>query len=293
LATLKDLSVSWISLVKKPANGKALTLKNLGTDQAAIPFALTKFTVSKAENDSEPERMVAYGIVYSPDETDLQGDTADAVTIRRAAYEFMREGRLKSIDTEHNFNAAQAFVAESWLVRKGDAYFADQPEGSWAVGIQIGDPDLWNHIKSGEMTGISLAGYARETQEYEAHRYTEKSHETPGWFQQFLKSVGFSPKPENPDTNGDTDMTKDDIAAVAKAVVAIIKEDAAAAVTPPETPPAAAADNADTLAETVSNAIAKGLENIDTKIDDAVAKALAKGMKETGENAATTEESFL
>ena len=134
MAKLKDLSVSFLSLVASPATGKGLTLK-AADGQRPAAFDLV------VKND---DMMRAYGVVYAPDQEDAHGDTADADTIRKAQAEFMREGRLKNIDTEHSFTSEMAYVAESWLVRKGDKLFPDEPEGSWAVGIQINDPDLWS-----------------------------------------------------------------------------------------------------------------------------------------------------
>ncbi|MCK5872898.1 MAG: hypothetical protein KAG26_08730 [Methylococcales bacterium] len=141
---LKNLSVEFISLVKKPANDKALILKG------AVQFALAK------TND---EMQRAYGIVYSPNVEDLQGDIADAETISKAQTAFMKDRLQKNIDTNHDFAKVDAFVAESWIVRKGDELFPTEI-GAWAVGLQVDDVSLWKDIKLGDYTGISLAGTA-------------------------------------------------------------------------------------------------------------------------------------
>ena len=179
---LTDLKIDFISLVKRPATGKSLTLKN-GTHEASL------FEIKKMDDD----RQVAYGIVYAPDEVDSQGDMATSDTIRSAAYGFMKKGRNQNIDTEHNFETTHAYVAESWLVRKDDPLFADEPEGAWAVGIQITSPDLWQKLKAGDYTGLSLAGTAAR----------KNDDVPPNWFTKFIKNLNLTQKTEQKSMNED------------------------------------------------------------------------------------------
>lgn len=150
---LKDLFIKFISFVGKPANRRGLILKD---EDGARTFEIVK------TND---EMRRAYGIVYAPDEQDAQGDWTDAGEILKAADDFMRAGRLKAVDENHDFEPKDAFVAESWLIRKGDPLFPDETPGAWAVGIQILDETIWNKLKKGELTGLSMAGTAAKTPE--------------------------------------------------------------------------------------------------------------------------------
>lgn len=308
MAKLKDLSVSFLSLVSKPATGKGLTLKAAdGKRPAAFDLVV--------KND---DMQRAFGIVYAPDQEDAHGDTADALTIRRAAAEFMREGRLKNIDTEHSFTNQMAFVAETWLVKKNDQLFPDEPEGSWAVGIQINDPDLWAQLKSGELTGISLAGIARHEPEPDdpgQQYYTEKDA-APGWAARLIKALtGATPQ----EPVEETEMNKDEVQALVGETLKSVLPDALkdamkAAVDPPAKgqptevekavaaalkaagfePKAPVADldkDAQTeIAKAVEAAVQKA---IGTKVEDAVTKALAKGATETDPALGDTEESFV
>ncbi len=317
MAKLTDLSVSFLSLVKTPATGKGLTLK-AAEGQRPAAFDLV------VKND---DMMRAYGVVYAPDQEDAHGDTADADTIRRASTEFMREGRLKNIDTEHSFTSEMAFVAESWLVRKGDTLFPDEPEGAWAVGIQIGDPDLWKQLKSGELTGISLAGIARMEPEPDdpAHpRYTEKDAEV-SLIARLIKALTGAP-PQEPVE--ETDMTKDEVQALVGETLKSDLPDAlkdalkSAGFTAPqadaeelkkakellkangievtEPKPQEATDDLDTkIAKAIEKALGKSGDapkgadkDIDQKIEDAITKALAKGVTETDPSGGNAEESF-
>lgn len=282
MANLKDLSVSFLSLVARPATGKGLTLKS---DNPAERFTTFDLVV---KND---EMMRAYGIVYSPGQVDAHGDSADADTIRRAQAEFMREGRLKNIDVEHSFNAEQAYVAESWLVRKGDPLFPGEPEGSWAAGIQIGDPDIWRQLKAGDLTGISLAGVARmepQPDDPPIPHYTEKS--APGWFRAWLKAL------TSADRTTTTEETEMDDKAIQGLVRDTLKAELPGAIaealkaagsaplqTPPATPPVQAEETG------LEKAIAKGFDALEAKIDAKIAKATAKGVVETGPLGAASE----
>lgn len=143
--------ITHVSLVDKGANGKEVLWK--GGDK---PVHTTIVKIAKTD---EEQRMV-YGIVYAPEQVDSQGDIADAKVIREAAYDFMKSRFTNNVDQQHNYVNDEGFVAESWLVRKGDALFAGEPEGSWAVGIYVEKDDTWEAVKKGEITGLSMAGYA-------------------------------------------------------------------------------------------------------------------------------------
>lgn len=147
---ITDLDVHFISLVKRPANGRGIILR--GATSAAREFAITK---------ADPVLKRVYGIVYAPDSVDAHGDWTDAETIRKAADAWMQSGRSRNVDAEHDFEPLPAFVAESWLTKAGDPLFPDEKTGAWAVGIQIEDAALWDAIEAGEVEGLSLAGTAR------------------------------------------------------------------------------------------------------------------------------------
>lgn len=158
---LTELEVQWISLVDAGANGKAITYKSRSaTGDSPTGAPLRTVQVAKADDD----KRLVYGIVYAPDQVDSHGDYADAATIERAAHQFLRDLNAQNVDTQHNLQKAAAYVAESWIVNKGDAQFADDP-GAWAVVIKVDDDDLWQAIKSGEIGGISLYGRAIPVEE--------------------------------------------------------------------------------------------------------------------------------
>ena len=149
---LENLEVSMISLVKSGANKKSIIYKS-----AKEPNLSKDIKIIKSD-----EEGVVYGIVYSPNEIDSQGDFADANTIKTAAYSFMKSGFAKNVDREHSFNNVDAYVCQSWLIKSGDPVFPDEKEGSWAVAIKLESDELKDAVKKGEISGISMAGVANK-----------------------------------------------------------------------------------------------------------------------------------
>ncbi|OUT11079.1 hypothetical protein B9N62_07020 [Campylobacter concisus] len=144
---ITDMQIKLISLVSAGANNKKIIYKNENFNE------LLRVDFKK----SDAEQGVVYGIVYAPDEVDTQGDFANADEIKRAAYNFMKRSDLSyCIDVNHNFNIADAYICESWIVKSKDKFFNE--EGAWAVGIKIEDEELREMIKNGTITGLSMYG---------------------------------------------------------------------------------------------------------------------------------------
>jgi len=153
LRKLKKIDVNFISLVDRGANKKRLIFKR-DVEPGAV-FEKTLPIIKRSE-----EQKMVFCIVYSPDETDSQGDSAASEVIKEAAYNFMKCARTNNVDRQHDFIPDEGFVAESWIVKENDSLFPDEPAGSWAVGIKVENEDTWLLIKEGEITGVSLAGIA-------------------------------------------------------------------------------------------------------------------------------------
>lgn len=213
---LKNLDVQWISLVRNPANGLPLLLK----DANLKPFRVLK---------TDEERRMVYGVVYAPNMVDSQGDFADRFEIERAAHAFLKAGRGQQVDRNHQFEAVDgAYVAESWITRGDDGYFSDGLQDAWAVGIKIEDEALWNAVKAGEYSGLSLAGNAER--EPVGDEPTPESAPAP--------APEPEPEPEPPAT-GDVTVSKAEFAALCRAVEAIATSlaEPAPPAEPPPSPP--------------------------------------------------------
>ena len=100
------------------------------------------------------EQRIVWGEVYVPNVPDSDGDYMNEETIRKMAYKFMGNLRLKNIDVQHNNAAVKgACVVESFIARKDDPDFIF---GAWVVGVHVPDDATWGAIKKGDINGFSI-----------------------------------------------------------------------------------------------------------------------------------------
>lgn len=148
---LKDMNITHISLVNKGANKRSIIYKSADKDpEHEKNVALVKY---------DDKKGIVYGIVYAPNEMDTQNEFATADEIEKAAFGFMKSLNAKNVDKNHDFENKDAFVAETWIVKSGDALFPNDV-GAWAVGIKLESEELKKSVASGEIGGLSMAGTA-------------------------------------------------------------------------------------------------------------------------------------
>ena len=122
------------------------------------------FNVSVLKADETDEERFVLGAVLIPDETDLQDDLITAEEIEHAAHQFMiNKGDIGIQHEEWPQNAA--IIVETYVVRQ-DLDINDQHviKGSWMLGLKILSDEMWNAVKSGELTGFSIGGQALRRQ---------------------------------------------------------------------------------------------------------------------------------
>lgn len=173
-------------------------------------------TLTKASDDAG--ELTA--IIYAPEHPDTDDHVADTAVIKDMAYHFQKEGG--QIDIRHNGQVVdkdRAYVAESFIVQKGDPRFLDykddegnpvNTEGAWATVTKIDDPKLRQLYRDGEWNGISMQGTGVMS--------VEKSDEAaPSWFSKFLKAVGIDGPPRNTNSTEVDDMKIEEMEALLKA----------------------------------------------------------------------------
>lgn len=153
---LKEIKVKIVSLVGKAANGFVVICKCRDADTKKGNTEIN-FNIKK----SDELKKKIYGIVYTPNKEDSQGDYATAETIEKASDSFMIQlNGTNKIDTEHNLIIEPGLnIVENWIVRKGDELFPTET-GAWAIGVKVKDDEIWNKIQKGELTGFSMYGEA-------------------------------------------------------------------------------------------------------------------------------------
>jgi hypothetical protein len=112
-----------------------------------------------------PEEMVSIGVVYMPDEADLQDEWGERTVIEKAAHDWMANYRWA--DAEHSWQQGAGIPVESYIAPCDiHTYFGKDlgkdyiTEGSWVVGMKWA-PEWWAKVKNGEISGYSLGGFKR------------------------------------------------------------------------------------------------------------------------------------
>lgn len=166
--------------------------------------------------DDFAEKGELTAVVYAPELRDSQGEIASGAVIKDMMYDAAKEGL--SIDIRHNEKALakeDAYIAESFIVQKGDPRFADATDydnnpvdvtGAWAVVLKIEAPDLRAAYREGKWEGISMGGAAASVPDNAAEKVLAK----------LLQKISNTSPQESQDL-GDIDMTGDELtAAIAK-----------------------------------------------------------------------------
>ncbi len=148
---IKNARIEFVSLVDRAANKKRFLITKSADDTA--DFLLTG-KILKADRDTHH----ITGIVYEPMTEDAHGDFMTADEIAKAAYWFAKNG--DKVDRQHNFKSLPGVsVVENW-VAKSDTEIDGQKirKGTWLITVEVDDPQIWDGICKGEITGFSMGG---------------------------------------------------------------------------------------------------------------------------------------
>lgn len=106
------------------------------------------------------KQHIVTGVVLEPDTTDLQGDTIMAEEIEKAAYQFMEYyGR---IGYQHEKFDKELKIVESWVTSVDFVLNnVKVKSGSWLMSVRVLEPEIWEQIENGEITGFSIGGESR------------------------------------------------------------------------------------------------------------------------------------
>lgn len=148
---ISDAKIMYVSLVDKAANKRQFLITKADGGKADFQ---TFGRILKADAESH----FVTGIVYEPMQEDTQGNYMTEAEVTKAAYWFNKNGNGN--DLQHNFEPlAGANVVENW-VAKADFDINGQPvkKGSWLMTVEITDPDIFEAIQKGDITGFSMGG---------------------------------------------------------------------------------------------------------------------------------------
>lgn len=189
---ISDAKISFVSLVDKAANKKKFLITKAEAGSAS--FASYGRIVN-----ADAESHYITGIVYEPMTEDAHGNYMTEEEITKAAYWFAKNGN--QLDLQHSFEPLEdAAVVESY-VAKCDMEINGQSikKGTWLMTVEVNDPDVFEAIKKGEITGFSMGGVGKYSSEdvalddvaKTAIPTTPADREKRGLFKRLAAALGF------------------------------------------------------------------------------------------------------
>lgn len=180
---ITDAKISFVSLVDKAANKKTFLITKSDKDA-------TTFTTYGRILKTDADNHFVTGVVYEPMVEDSQGEYMTEEEITKAAHWFMKNGG--DVDLQHCFKKCEGAEVVESFVAKCDMEIEGQEikKGTWVMTMEIADPDVWESIQKGEITGFSMGGAGVHSEENVDLPVVEKAEEPKGLLKKLAKALG-------------------------------------------------------------------------------------------------------
>lgn len=141
-----------------------------GKPEAVRGDKVVKVAITKAESD-----QIVYGVVLDPYLVDAHDDWIPPRVVQDTAHAFLQNSRIIGLQHE---GAADAELVESSVVhypstedyrkaREGEPHRVYRMpygagtvhSGTWIIGTKVHDPEVWQAILNGDITGFSIGGF--------------------------------------------------------------------------------------------------------------------------------------
>ena len=155
---ITDAKIQFVSLVDKAANLRTFLLTKANDGKA-------NFTTYGRIVKTNADNHYVTGIVYEPMAEDSDGNYMTEEEITKAAYYFTKNSG--QVDIQHSFKPfAGGTVVESW-VAKADFTIGEEQvkKGTWLMTVEVTDPEIWDSIEKGDITGFSMGGVGNYSEE--------------------------------------------------------------------------------------------------------------------------------
>lgn len=183
---ISDAKIQFISLVDKAANKRQFLVTKQENGQAQ--FATTARIV-KVDDSTH----YITGIVYEPLAEDAHGNFMTEPEIRKAAYWFAKNG--DKVDIQHCFEKAEGLSVVENYVAPCDMTIGETPvvKGTWIITAECANDEVWQAIQKGELTGFSMGGVGKYSEQDVPLDDVTKTVETEerGFFKRLAKFFGF------------------------------------------------------------------------------------------------------
>ena len=117
---------------------------------------------------SSDERHICYGPALIPDKDIYRNNGEQEFYINfseesivKMSQEFFKNYKQHEVNLQHEENADEVFVCESWIVEdpykdKANALGFSVPKGTWMIAMKVNNIEVWDKVKSGELKGFSV-----------------------------------------------------------------------------------------------------------------------------------------
>jgi len=159
-----------------------LTLENLDIDSITamsivdFPAVEENFIALNKQNKiqlADESKHIITGVALIPDKKiyrkDVEGNEFEvffsAQTIELIAKLFLKQHRQDNITIQHESNANNIYVFESWIVEDSDKDKSNAlglgkfPKGTWLISMKVENAEIWSDIKEGNLNGFSIEAY--------------------------------------------------------------------------------------------------------------------------------------
>jgi len=110
------------------------------------------------------KKQITYSAVYEPDEEDSQSDWMNEEEIEKMAHNYLRNHLMTimpaaDLNHEEELDLEKAIPVESYIAPQDFTINEEViKKGSWVLAMHIPDPEIWEQVEKGEITGYSLRG---------------------------------------------------------------------------------------------------------------------------------------
>ena len=117
---------------------------------------------------SSDERHICYGPALIPNKDIYRNNGEQEFYINfteesivKMSQDFMKEYRQKEVTLDHESDADEVYIVESWLVEdpykdKANALGFNVPKNTWMIGMKVNNIEVWDRVKAGELKGFSV-----------------------------------------------------------------------------------------------------------------------------------------
>lgn len=114
----------------------------------------TPHTVQVVKSTNEELKQATF-LVLAPEEVDLHGDIYSTDEVRKACHNFnqhsMTANLLHLVETD-SFSIVESYISQTEMVL-GERLIKS---GSWLVVTQMHTDEIWEEVKKGNLTGVSV-----------------------------------------------------------------------------------------------------------------------------------------